>query len=260
MGANINRHRISAVSSIIRQLEAESEIKAKASIELKFVVANNLFHRLNAFRLGYNEYLKKGYIHENQIGLLMNDLDLEEETLTIVAYLGMYEAGTVTINTQKVLPFQSLFSSDLVNSPNFKLAELTRLAINENYRNQKEILLGMFNYVFTYTKFIKNCTHLAIEVNPRHVKFYDGILGFTPIAENTSCPRVCGAPAVLLIGDLNLPMTYPENYSFISQGKEQEKLINNFKNVNSLTPRELEILQEALNQIKNTSQSDSQSH
>ena len=74
MVANFNRHRLSAVSSIIRQMEAEKEIAVKPSIDLKFVIANNLFHRLNAFHLGYNEYLKKGYIHENQYGVLMNAL------------------------------------------------------------------------------------------------------------------------------------------------------------------------------------------
>ena len=193
MVAIFNPHRLSAVSSIIRQMEAEIEIKVNPFHDLKFVIANNLIHRLNAFRLGYNEYLKKGYIHENQYGVLMNALDLEEETLTIVAYHGMKEVGTMTINTQKVLPFQSLFSCELVNDNQFKGAEFTRLAINEDYRNQKEILLGMFNLVFTYSKFVKNCSHLAIEVNPRHVKFYERILGFTSVAENESCPRVRGA-------------------------------------------------------------------
>ena len=65
----------------------------------------------------------------------------------------------------------------------------------DSFRNQKEILLGMFNLIYTYSKFVKNCSHLVVEVNPRHVKFYECILGFTPVAESASCPRLRRAAA-----------------------------------------------------------------
>lgn len=234
--------RLSAVSSIIRVLENEISPKVEQTSGFKFVVADNLFHRLNAYRLGYNEYLKKGYIEENQYQALINDLDLDEETFTVVAYHGTKEVGTITVNTQETLPFEEIFDCEMVKDPNFKGAELTRLAIDEEYRNNKEILLGMFNLVFAYSSFVKNCTHLVIEVNPRHVKFYERILGFTAVAENASCPRVRGAPAVLLMGDLKLPMIYPENYKFLVTGEEREALINELSNINPLMNREIEIL------------------
>ena len=250
MVTTFKTNRLSAVSSIIRNLESESITSIKPTTGLKFVIADNLFHRMNAFRLGYAEYLKKGYIDENQYQVLMNSMDLNEETLTIVAYLGTKEVGTLTVNTQKVLPFEEIFSCDMTKDSDFKGAELTRLAISEEYRNQKEILLGMFNIVFVYARFVKNCSHLVIEVNPRHVKFYERILGFTPVAENASCPRVRGAPAVLLMGDLNIPLVYPENYSFLVTGEEREDLIDELKAVKPLTSREIEILTKMNNQIQ----------
>lgn len=234
--------RISAISTIIKDIDLNKPTPAKPVMEFQFVVADNLFHRLNAFRLGYAEYLKKGYIDENQYQVLMNNFDLSDDTLTIVAYHGNKEVGTLTVNTQKVLPFQEIFSCDIVKDKNFKGAELTRLAIDEDYRNQKDILLGMFNLAFIHAKFIKNCSHLAIEVNPRHVKFYQRFLGFEPVAENANCPRVRGAPAVLLLGNLELPFVYPDNYPFLAVGGEREYLINQLKNIKLLSINEIKVL------------------
>jgi hypothetical protein len=250
MTTTFKPNRLSAVSSIIRVLENEIAPKAEQVNGFKFVVADNLFHRLNAYRLGYNEYLKKGYIEENQYQALMNDLDLDAETLTVVAYHGTKEVGTITVNTQDSLPFEEIFDCEMAKDPNFKGAELTRLAIDEDYRNNKEILLGMFNLIFAYSSFVKNCSHLVIEVNPRHVKFYERILGFTAVAENVSCPRVRGAPAVLLMGDLKLPMIYPENYKFLATGEERETMIQELSNINPLMKREIEILARMHQQIK----------
>ena len=249
MVTTFKSNRLSAVSSIIRVLENEIAQKVEVTSGFKFVVADNLFHRLNAYRLGYNKYLKKGYIEENQYQALINELDLDEETLTIVAYHGTKEVGTITVNTQSNLPFEEIFDCEASKDSNFKGAELTRLAIDENYRNNKEILLGMFNLVFAYSRFIKNCSHLVIEVNPRHVKFYERILGFMPVAENVSCPRVRGAPAVLLMGDLRLPMIYPENYTFLVKDDARENLINELGNIKPLMKREVEILKRMYHQI-----------
>ena len=41
-------------------------------------------------------------------------------------------------------------------------------------------------------------TDLLIEVNPRHVRFYQRMLGFRQLGPERACPRVGGAPAVLL--------------------------------------------------------------
>lgn len=249
MTTSFRSNRLSAVSSIIKVLENEKSPIGNAMSGFKFVVANNLFHRLNAYRLGYHEYLKKGYIEANQYQALINELDLKDEILTVVAYHGTKEVGTISVNTQNKLPFEDIFEFEKGSISDFKGAELTRLAIDEDYRNQKEILLGMFNIIFVYSKFVKDCSHLVIEVNPRHVKFYERMLGFTPVAENASCPRVLGAPAVLLMGDLKLPMIYPENYSFLSSGEEREALIHELKNIKPLLANEIAILTKMNHQI-----------
>jgi len=48
---------------------------------------------------------------------------------------------------------------------------------------------------------VHKATDAFIEVNPRHSRFYERMLGFRQLGEMRICPRV-GAPAVLLHIDL----------------------------------------------------------
>lgn len=249
MMTKLKSQRLSAVSTIIQGI-SDSGLATESNIQFHFAIADNLFHRLNAFRLGYTEYIKKGYIDENEYKVLINALDIDVDTLTIVAYHGNREVGTLTVNTQNLLPFQEIFDCPEIHQEGFKGAELTRLAIDEEFRNQKEILLGLFNIAFAYAKFVRKCSHFVIEVNPRHVKFYEKFLGFVPVAENSNCPRVRGAPAVLLLGDLELALAFPENYPFLSVGKDREELISIIENTQNLSSKEVQILQRIHSEIR----------
>lgn len=63
----------------------------------------------------------------------------------------------------------------------------------------------MFHVAYMCGRRLHGCSDLLIEVNPRHVRFYERMLGFRPVAEERVCPRV-GAPAVLMW----LPLAYAE--------------------------------------------------
>ena len=58
----------------------------------------------------------------------------------------------------------------------------------------------MFHVAFIFAHQLSGATHIAIEVNPRHVSFYMRVLGFLPHGTPQSNPRV-NAPGVLLIAD-----------------------------------------------------------
>ena len=81
-----------------------------------------------------------------------------------------------------------------------KLCEFTRLAVDETVRSH--VVLGSIIHVaFMYVIDLHACTDVLIEVNPRHVRFYERMLGFTVAAEERMDPAV-NAPAVLLRLDL----------------------------------------------------------
>ena len=82
-----------------------------------------------------------------------------------------------------------------------KLCEFTKLAVDESVRSQA-VLGAIFHVACMYVLEVHRCTDALIEVNPRHVRFYQRMLGFTQAAEERLDPEV-NAPAVLLRLDLH---------------------------------------------------------
>ena len=81
-----------------------------------------------------------------------------------------------------------------------KLCEFTRFAVDESVRSQS-LLGAIFHVACMYVMEVQGCTDALIEVNPRHVRFYEQMLGFTRAAEERLDSAV-NAPAVLLRLDL----------------------------------------------------------
>jgi len=81
-----------------------------------------------------------------------------------------------------------------------KLCEFTKLAVDESVRSQA-ILGAIFHVACIYVINLHRCTDVLIEVNPRHVRFYERMLGFSRVAEERLDP-VVNAPAVLMRLDL----------------------------------------------------------
>ena len=65
----------------------------------------------------------------------------------------------------------------------------------------RSVLAAIFHIAYIYAYRIRDCSDLVIEVNPRHVRFYEAMLGFTRYGEQRLDPRV-NAPAVLMRLDL----------------------------------------------------------
>ena len=81
-----------------------------------------------------------------------------------------------------------------------KLCEFTKLAVDESVRSHA-VLGAIFHVACMYVINMHQCTDVLIEVNPRHVRFYQRMLGFQRAAEERHDPTV-NAPAVLLRLDL----------------------------------------------------------
>jgi hypothetical protein len=81
------------------------------------------------------------------------------------------------------------------------VCELTGLAVVPAC-GSKEVLASMFHLAYLFGRRRHGATDLVIEVNPRHVAYYQRILGFRQAGPERTCTRV-GAPAVLLHLDLD---------------------------------------------------------
>lgn len=94
--------------------------------------------------------------------------------------------GTITlaVDSPAGLAADVLFRDEIDTfrqRPGAKTCELTKLAFDSDAPS-KPLLAAMFHLVFIYGYRRYSCTDLFIEVNPRHVRFYEAMLGFQRIS------------------------------------------------------------------------------
>ena len=116
-----------------------------------------------------------------------------------------------------------------------------RLAIDEEHQRSKTLLVRLFNFIYVFARRVHGFDDFVIEVNPRHVNYYRRLLVFEQAGPERACPRVQGAPAVLLKLDLSIPerevrrvggkgmaanerTLYPHFYSWLEEGAVAEFL------------------------------------
>ena len=95
--------------------------------------------------------------------------------------------GTITlaIDSHEGLAIDSLFKPiiDTYRSqPGAHVCELTKFAFDQGTQS-KAVLASLFHLIFIYGNREYGCTDLFIEVNPRHVRFYEIMLGFRRLGE-----------------------------------------------------------------------------
>ncbi|CAA9514613.1 MAG: hypothetical protein AVDCRST_MAG91-1831 [uncultured Sphingomonadaceae bacterium] len=109
--------------------------------------------------------------------------------------------GTLTLRVDSPagLAADATFKQELEpfrNIPGASLCELTKFAFDVSGPS-KPRLAALFHIIFIYGSKHYNCTDLFIEVNPRHRRFYQTMLGFEcvgPLKPNAAV----GAPAQLM--------------------------------------------------------------
>ena len=96
-----------------------------------------------------------------------------------------------------------------------QICEFTKLAMERRARSPR-LLAALFHVGYIYAYRIKTLHNLLIEVNPRHVRYYESMLGFNVIGPARHNARV-NAPAVLL----SLDLCYAEAQISIFGGKPE---------------------------------------
>jgi hypothetical protein len=108
--------------------------------------------------------------------------------------------GTLTIGIDSPIGLMAdeIFKTELDahRARGARLCEFTKLAFDPSVRS-KESLAGLFHLAVIYARDIYRCTEILIEVNPRHRRFYEHMLGFQREGDLRINTRV-DAPAYLL--------------------------------------------------------------
>lgn len=90
---------------------------------------------------------------------------------------------TLTVDSPAGLAVDRTFKDELDvfrNAPGAKLCELTKFAFDTSTPARPR-LAALFHIIFIYGSMHYDCTDLFIEVNPRHCRFYEVMLGFQAV-------------------------------------------------------------------------------
>lgn len=203
--------RPSAVSQVLRAI-SEEEVNTPEACEIRNAegerqyqirVAADLESRRKAYHLAYRVYRHCGYIEERSTELCVSNYDAYAGTMTLLAQDQQgREAGTMTMvfDSSFGLPCCEIYPEEVesLRQQGRNLVEFTRLAIDDAVPNAKALLFHLFHLSYAFARCGGGASDMLIEVNPRHVQYYKRMLRFEQIGAEKPCPRVKGAPAVLL--------------------------------------------------------------
>lgn len=130
-----------------------------------------------------------------------HDLHSDIHHTTFVAEIDEQVVGTMTlaVDSDHGLAIDRTFADvagAIRQEADGGICELTKLAFDDGVRS-KEVLAGLFHMAFIYGTTHTDCTDLFIEVNPRHVRFYEMMLGFQGVGSERTNASV-GAPSRLM--------------------------------------------------------------
>lgn len=155
-----------------------------ATNEERFGSASMLIQRMYSWR---------GYAATAPIGQAPN-------RITLLSFENEHIIGTLTLglDSSTGLAVDELYKDrvDELRNAGRKVCEITKLAVDQSVRS-KRVLAALFHLSYILGRKVHGGTDFLIEVNPRHVLFYQRMLGFERFGEEKICPRV-NAPAVLL--------------------------------------------------------------
>ncbi len=204
------KRRPTAVSQILRRLDRDRrgvpdhwDATTVREEHFRIMVASDRITRERAYRLAFEVYRDADYAPEAEEGLCIHDYDARPDTFTLlVEDESGRDVATVTLVFDLLddLPCDEIYHDELtaLRESGSRLVEVTRLAIAPEYRNSRTLLLTVFNFIYIFARRVRNFTDFVIEVNPRHVRYYQRLLLFEVAGPERPCPRVKGAPAVLL--------------------------------------------------------------
>ena len=188
-----------ALRSMLLGTEAVSEVSDLAASQRLFKIraADDHGHRSSASILLNRMYATRGY---SSNGLPVH---ATPERITLVACEDEETVGTITVGFDSSLGLNvdELFRAevDTMRWQGKRVCEFTKLAMDHVVKS-KRVLASLFHVAYIYAHRLQRFDALLIEVNPRHVTYYQRMLGFV-VAGPQRMNRRVQAPAVLMALD-----------------------------------------------------------
>lgn len=171
--------------------------------QFKIKSADTFVRRSSANLLLRARYAWRGY---QTIGL---PSDQSANRITLTACEGEQTIGTITVGLDgpEGLASEEVFGAEVaaLRADGRRIAEFTKLAIDP-ISGTKRVLAALFHVAYIVAHRIRGYDTLVMEVNPRHVKYYERMVGARVLGEQR-LNRSVNAPAVLLTLDFEFCRT-----------------------------------------------------
>lgn len=180
-------------------LALANTLGAPAPREFKIESADSFVVRQSANRLIQERYGWRGY---QTVSL---PADQTANRITLTAIEGHETIGTITVGLDGPtgMNCEEAFSAeiDALRASGRRVCEFTKLAIDP-VAGTNRVLAGLFHVAYIVAHRLRAYDDVVMEVNPRHVRFYQRMLGGKVIGSERLNAGV-NAPAVLLLIDFS---------------------------------------------------------
>ena len=183
--------------------------------------ANSEGHRSSANILVSRMYAWRGYQTLSALAPVVDS----NNRITLVAQDHDATIGTMSIGFDRP---EGLFVADVfpdevdaLRREGRTICEFTKLAVDSVVRS-KRVLASLFHVAYIYAYRLNGFDSLLIEVNPRHVRYYERMLGFRVIGPKRINRRV-NAPAMLMCLDFSHAHAQIERFGGRPQASEVER-------------------------------------
>ncbi|NOY45698.1 MAG: hypothetical protein GXP50_09650 [Deltaproteobacteria bacterium] len=159
-----------------------------------------------AFSLLYRNYLSRGLIPPDGVGLRYTHFNLLPESATFVASEGGQVVATFSLipDTRSFgLPMDALYAKELAAlRPGRRPAEISGLAVAPSYESVTLLLiLNLVRMMYAYAQ-RTGITDLVVACHPRHARLYARLFRFEELGPLRTYRAVNDAPAVALRLDI----------------------------------------------------------
>ncbi len=170
------------------------------------------------FSLLHDAYVGEGYMKPAPSGLRATIYHALPTTTTLCAKYDGKVVGTLSLIRESLFgfPLQAIFDLTETRARGGKIAEVSALAVNNDFRNSGgAILFPLMKFMYEYCTTFFDTRHLVIAVHPTRIEMYESLLFFERLTENKvdNYDFANGAPAVGASLDLkHAPRKYREVY------------------------------------------------
>jgi hypothetical protein len=178
----------------LHRFEIPNPTDSNIGQEISIRTASHRDERNDANSLINRRYSWRGYGANHRVPIAKN-------CTTFTAWSNNLLIGTIslTVDSPDGLACDDTFKDDLEkfrNANGAKICELTKFAF-DTPKPSLHLLGSMFHIIFIYGTYKSDCSDLFIEVNPRHRRFYEAMLGFETVGTPKTNNAV-GAPSHLM--------------------------------------------------------------